>query len=92
MRWSKIALLMFGAGLLLGLAAIAADIGWPERPASALMALGIAALPIGMAVDWRRATRTPRPARKQRARAPTRRPGTSARRPARPRRQAPPER
>jgi hypothetical protein len=85
MRCTKIALLIFGAGLLFGLAAIAADIGWLGPAASGLMALGIAGLPIGMLLDWRRATRTPRPARKKRS-------GTTARRPARARKQAPPGR
>ncbi len=91
MRWTKIALLTFGAGLLLGLTVVVAEIGWLERPASFLMALAIAGLPIGMVIDWRRATRTARPAAKKRVTAPARRAGARVP-PARPRKQAPPKR
>jgi hypothetical protein len=79
---------MFGAGLLLGLAAIAAEIGWLERPASLLMALAIAALPVGMIVDWRRATRAQRPAVKGRSKTRTRPAGGAVPRPARSRKPA----
>ena len=58
MRYTKTALLVFGFGLLLGLVVIAAEIKSLERVASGLMALGIAAIPVGMVADWRRATRT----------------------------------
>ena len=57
MRCTKTALLAFGFGLLLGLVVIAAEIKSLERVASALMALGIAGIPIGMVADWRRAVR-----------------------------------
>jgi xanthosine utilization system XapX-like protein len=57
MRYTKTALLAFGSGLLLGLAIIAAEIKSLERVASALMALGIAGIPVGMVADWRRAIR-----------------------------------
>jgi xanthosine utilization system XapX-like protein len=57
MRYTKTALLAFGFGLLLGLVVIAAEIKSLERVASALMALGIAGIPIGMVADWRRAVR-----------------------------------
>jgi xanthosine utilization system XapX-like protein len=57
MRYTKTALLAFGCGLLLGLVVIAAEIKSLERLASALMALGIAGIPIGMVADWRRAVR-----------------------------------
>jgi len=57
MRYAKTALLAFGFGLLLGLVVIAAEIKSLERVASALMALGIAGIPIGMVADWRRAVR-----------------------------------
>jgi hypothetical protein len=92
MRCTKIALLMFGAGLLLGLAVVATEIRWLERPASLLMALGIAALPVGMILDWRRATKPARPAVKKRAKTRTRRTGAAPRRPARPRNPASPKR
>ena len=55
MRYTKTALLAFGCGLLLGLVVIAAEIKSLERVASGLMALGIAAIPIGILADWRRA-------------------------------------
>jgi hypothetical protein len=60
MRYTKAALLTFGVGLVLALVVVATETQGLERAASAAMALGIAAIPIGMAVDWRRATRTPR--------------------------------
>ncbi len=57
MRYTKAALLVFGCGLLLGLAVIAGEIKSLQRVASGLMALGIAAIPVGMITDWRRAVR-----------------------------------
>ena len=60
MRYTKLALLTFGAGLTLALIAVAVDIVQMQRIASTAMALGIAAIPIGMAVDWHLATRVPR--------------------------------
>jgi hypothetical protein len=60
MRLTKIALLVFGLGLLLGLVVVAAEIRALERVASGLMALGIAAIPFGMIADWRRAAKTVR--------------------------------
>jgi len=59
MRYTKAALLLFGCGLLLGLVVLAGEIKPLQRVASGLMALGIAAIPIGMVADWRRATRAP---------------------------------
>ena len=58
MRYTKIAILVFGFGLVLGLLVIGAEIKRLERVASGLMALGVGALPIGMIVDWRRAVTT----------------------------------
>ena len=55
MRYTKMALLAFGLGLLLGLVVIAAEIKALERFASGLMALGIAAIPFGIIADWWRA-------------------------------------
>jgi hypothetical protein len=79
MRYTKTALLVFGCGLLLGLVVIAGEIKSLQRVASGLMALGIAAIPVGMAVDWRCAVRgaagTPRGAK-----IPTRRSPQTARR------------
>jgi hypothetical protein len=78
MRYTKTALLTFGAGLVLGLTVIAAEIGSLEWLASGLMALGIAAIPIGMIVDWRRATKAVSPAPRRRARPAARRSRRSA--------------
>jgi hypothetical protein len=92
MRYTKTALLMFGAGLVLALAVVAAELDGLERVASAAMALGIAAIPVGMAVDWRLATRAagrpPRRTAKSRARraTPATRRRSGPRKPARPKR------
>jgi hypothetical protein len=85
MRYTKTALLTFGAGLLLALIVVAADLVRFQRVASAAMALGIAAIPIGMIVDWRLATRTPRRSPKGRSKPRMRRASPAARRRARPR-------
>ncbi|MGH7116450.1 MAG: hypothetical protein ACREE9_18385 [Stellaceae bacterium] len=90
MRYTKIALLTFGAGLLLGLIVVMAEIDWLGRLASSLMALGLAAIPVGMIADWRLATRTSPPPKK-RARIPPRRNAAATRRP-KPRKPAPPKR
>jgi hypothetical protein len=92
MRYTKTALLTFGAGLVLALAVIAAELDGLERVASTVMALGIAAIPIGMAIDWRRATRAPRRAVRRRDKSRTRRTAPVARRRARPRKPARPGR
>jgi hypothetical protein len=60
MYYTKIALLTFGAGLVLGLAVVVIEIDWLSRVASGLMALGLMAIPIGMIVDWQLATKTAR--------------------------------
>jgi uncharacterized membrane protein len=92
MRYTKTALLMFGAGLVLALVVIAAELDGLERVASAVMALGIAAVPVGMAVDWRLATRAARapPTRRGKPRArrspPSTRRRTGPRKPVRPKR------
>ena len=60
MRYSKWALLVFGAGALLGLAVVSAGLPRLGRVASATMAAGIAALPVALVADWRRAPPKPR--------------------------------
>jgi hypothetical protein len=60
MYYTKIALLTFGVGLVLGLTVVVIEIDWLSRVASGLMALGLMAIPIGMIVDWRLATKTAR--------------------------------
>jgi hypothetical protein len=92
MRYTKTALLMFGAGLVLALVVIAAELDGLERIASALMALGIAAVPIGMAVDWRLATRAAGPPPKRRGKPRARRAAAAVRRRPGPRKPARPKR
>jgi len=81
MRYTKFALLIFGLGLVLGLVVVAAEITAPQRVASGVMALGIAALPIGILADLQRAVTARFGAESPRMRAPARRSGPSARRP-----------
>jgi hypothetical protein len=92
MRYTKIALLTFGAGLILALVVVATETQGLERVASAAMALGIVAIPVGIAVDWRRATRAPRRSPRPRAKRRARRSVPAARRRARPRNPAGPHR
>jgi len=92
MRYTKTALLIFGAGLVLALVAVATETQGLERLASAAMALGIAAIPIAMAVDWRLATRVPQRSPRPRAKPRTRRTAPAARRRAGPRKPAGPNR
>ncbi|HEV2302777.1 MAG TPA: hypothetical protein VGR91_14515 [Stellaceae bacterium] len=91
MRYTKGALLVFGAGLLLGLAVATFQLTPLERVASGVMALGLAAVPIGLVLDWRRAAVTRKPAAKKRRRGPRRAPAGSRRR-ARPRKPRTPDR
>ena len=85
MRYSKLALLIFGAGLLAGLAVVVGEVRWPARLASGLMALGIVGLPVALIADLRR--RRAAPAVSTRARSGKRAPRrTRGRRPAKPRR------
>ena len=85
MRYTKSALLTFGAGLVLALVVVATETQGLARVASAAMALGIAAIPIAMAVDWRLATRVPQRTSRRRARPRMRRTAAVARRRTRPR-------
>jgi hypothetical protein len=73
MRYTKRALLTFGAGLVLGL--IVVVLGWDPigRVAAGLMALGIVAIPIALIVDWRAGTRPAPPPARRRAKVPPRR-------------------
>ena len=52
MRYTKAALLIFGAGILLGLAVVAAELAGIERVASGVMALGLVLLPVGLALGY----------------------------------------
>jgi hypothetical protein len=76
MRYSRWALLIFGAGMVLGLAVVAAELSGLARVASATMATGIVLLPAAIVADWRRRGRAAKPRAKPRAkrRPPARRP------------------
>jgi len=54
LRYSKRALLVFGAGLVLGLAVVSAGLDRFGPVASVMMALGIMALPVAVIADLRR--------------------------------------
>jgi hypothetical protein len=54
MRYTKVALLVFGAGAVLGLVVVSVRLPAFARVASLAMALGIAALPVALVADWRR--------------------------------------
>jgi hypothetical protein len=54
LRYSKSALLVFGAGLVLGLIVVSVKLPGFARVASMAMALGIVALPLAFIADWRR--------------------------------------
>ena len=91
MRYTKIALLIFGAGLVLGLVVVVIEFDWLDRVASSLMALGLMAVPLGMIVDWRLAMKPPRRPAKARGRSRPPRPAGQPRRSSRPRKPAPPK-
>jgi hypothetical protein len=81
MRYTKMALLAFGLGLLLGLVVIASEIKALQRFASGLMALGIAAIPFAIIADWWRAAGARHhPRRRAKAPAGRARPATRRRR------------
>lgn len=69
MRYSRLALLIFGAGAVLGLALVSADLTGLGRLAAAAMAAGLALLPFALVADWwsHRPWRAPQPRRRTRA-------------------------
>jgi hypothetical protein len=81
MRSAKIALLIFGFGLVLGFVVVVAEVKALQRVASGAMALGIAAIPLGILADLRRAITARFGGATRRARAPARRVPPPARRP-----------
>jgi hypothetical protein len=83
MRNTKIALLTFGFGVVLGLVVIAGDVKRLERAASGLMAFGIAIIPIAMIMDWRRMAKSAKSVPRRRAKAPAARAPSRVRRSAR---------
>ena len=77
MRYTRMALLTFGAGFVLGLVVDVFETFRLARVASGLMALGLLALPLGIAADlWLIAKTAPRAATK-RAKPPARRSATT---------------
>jgi hypothetical protein len=73
MRYTKISLLIFGLGLVLGLVVVVAEIKAPARVASGAMAFGIVAIPIAILADLRRAMTGRFGGARRRAKAPARR-------------------
>ncbi len=53
MRYTKIALSIFGLGLVLGLVVVAGEFARLERVASMVMALGLVLLPVALFADGR---------------------------------------
>jgi xanthosine utilization system XapX-like protein len=90
-RYTKKALLVFGAGLLLGLLVVSLQLTPLGRVASGLMALGLLAIPVGFVLDWRKATIAHRPAPAKRRRR-SRRGAAAPRRRARPKKPRTPAR
>jgi len=66
LRHTKAALLVFGAGAVLGLVVVSVKLPGLARVASAAMALGIAALPFALVADWLRRARSRPPAPRRR--------------------------
>jgi hypothetical protein len=90
MRYTKIALLTFGAGLVLGLVVVVIGIDPLDRIASGLMALGLFGIPVCMLIDWWPAAKTTQKSvKRRRTRAPAKRRAAVPRRPPRSRRPAP---
>ncbi|HEX3863631.1 MAG TPA: hypothetical protein VHY35_18260 [Stellaceae bacterium] len=51
MRYTKLALLVFGLGLISGFIAVVGEIPRLELPSSAVMALGLVLIPVGLFAD-----------------------------------------
>ena len=51
LRYTKIALLVFGLGMLAGLVVVAGEYTAWQRPAAGLMALGLVLIPVGLFAD-----------------------------------------
>ena len=89
MRYSRIALLTFGAGFALGLFVVVVEFGPLARVASGLMALGLLGIPAGIAMDgWLAAKTASRPAKKRAKTLTRRKASASANRTSRPRKPA----
>jgi hypothetical protein len=94
MRYTKAALLIFGLGLAVGFAVVVGEFAEWERPAAAIMALGLVLVPVGLfadghgvaAIRWL-AARLSR-GRRKKPRPRTRRPAPRRNAPSRPKRRA----
>jgi len=75
MRYTVWALLLFGAGAMLGLVLVSANLAALGWAASATMAAGLAALPAALIADWwsHRPWRKPQRKSRRRGTAPARR-------------------
>ena len=51
MRYTKAALLIFGLGLVVGFVVVVGEFSEWERPAAAMMALGLVLIPVGLFAD-----------------------------------------
>ena|SRR5579872_5650102 len=51
LRYTKIALLIFGAGMLAGLVVVSGNYSAWQQPAAALMALGLVLIPVALFAD-----------------------------------------
>jgi hypothetical protein len=51
MRYTKTALLVFGLGLVTGFVVVVGEFSEWERPAAAIMALGLVLIPVGLFAD-----------------------------------------
>ena len=51
MRYTKTALLVFGLGLIIGFVVVVGEFSDWERPAAAIMALGLVLIPVGLFAD-----------------------------------------
>jgi hypothetical protein len=94
LRYTRLALLVFGLGLIAGFVAVVGEIPQLEKPASVIMALGLIAVPITLFADghgftalrWLAARwpRRSRPVVQKKAPAKPRAPGKSRAKPASP--------
>jgi hypothetical protein len=51
MRYAKASLLVFGLGLMVGFVVVVGEFSEWERPAAAIMALGLVLIPVGLFAD-----------------------------------------
>ena len=91
LRYTRIALLVFGLGMIAGLVVVAGEYPAWQRPAAGLMALGLVLIPVGLFIDGHGTAVIGWLIAKLRRRKPAKRRARRAS-PARPRKRAPPPR